>query len=56
MVSKGLIAVWGVLDFLMLAAGGATIALSVLFKAPNPIRNLVLTDFDLTCACLILAF
>jgi hypothetical protein len=53
MVSKRLLAVWGVLDFLMLATGGAAIAISVLFKASNPIRNLILTDFDLNCACLI---
>jgi hypothetical protein len=48
MVSKRLMAVWGVLDFLMLAAGGAAIALSVIFRGSNPIRNLILTDFDLT--------
>jgi len=39
--------VWGVLDFLMLAAGGALIAFSILFKAPDAIRNLVLTSSDL---------
>ncbi|CAG7854004.1 SubName: Full=Related to tetraspanin Pls1 family-Laccaria bicolor {ECO:0000313/EMBL:CCA73271.1} [Serendipita indica DSM 11827] len=47
MPSKTLLAVWGVIDFLLLAAGGMTIAISVLFKAPDPIRNIALTDFDL---------
>jgi len=39
--------VWGVLDFLLLAAGGALIAFSILLKAPDAIRNLVLTPADL---------
>jgi len=34
----------------MLAAGGATIALSIVFKAPNAVRALILTDFDLNFA------
>lgn len=45
-------AVWGILDFLMLAAGGGMIAFAVLLKAPDAIRSLVLTDFDLNCAYL----
>jgi len=40
-------AVWGILDFLMLAAGGGMIAFSIILKAPDAIRALVLTDFDL---------
>lgn len=40
-------AVWGLLDFLMLAAGGGMIALAVILRAPDAIRALVLTDFDL---------
>lgn len=51
MVSRKLMAVWGVLDFLLLATGGASIAFAILFKAPNPVRNLVLSDFDLNRAC-----
>lgn len=50
MVSKRLMAVWGVLDFLMLAAGGATIAFSLVLKSPNPVRDLALTGFDHTFA------
>ena len=50
MPSKTLLAVWGAFDFLLLAAGGMTIAISILFKSPDPIRSLVLTDFDLNCA------
>lgn len=42
--------VWGVLDFLMLAAGGALIAFSVVFRAPDAIRNLVLNPPDLNFA------
>ncbi|KIM31717.1 hypothetical protein M408DRAFT_327171, partial [Serendipita vermifera MAFF 305830] len=47
MPSKQLMAVWGLLDFLMLAAGGGMIALAVILRAPDAIRALVLTDFDL---------
>jgi len=39
--------VWGVLDFLMLAAGGVLIAFSIVFKAPDAVRNLILTPSDL---------
>lgn len=50
MPSKSLMLVWGVLDFLMLAAGGALIAFSVVFRAPDAIRNLVLNPPDLDFA------
>lgn len=49
MQSKGVILVWGVLDFLLLAAGGSLIAFSIVFKAPDAIRNLVLNSSDLNC-------
>lgn len=49
MPSKQLMAVWGLLDFLMLAAGGGLIALSILLKAPDALRGFILTDFDLNC-------
>jgi hypothetical protein len=40
-------AVWSLLDFLLLAAGGMIIAFSIILRAPDALRNLVLTDFDL---------
>ena len=48
MVSKGLMIVWGALDFFLLVAGGLAIAFSILWRAPDLIRNLVMTDPDLT--------
>jgi hypothetical protein len=48
MVSIVLMAIWGALDFFLLAAGGVTIAFSILWKAPDVFRNLVLTEMDLT--------
>lgn len=47
MPSKQLMAVWGLLDFLLLGAGGGIIAFSILLRAPDALRNLILTDFDL---------
>jgi len=43
-----LMALWGTFDFFLLAAGGVMIAFSILWKAPDIFRNLVLTDMDLT--------
>jgi len=43
-----LMAFWGTFDFFLLAAGGVMIAFSILWKAPDVFRNLVLTDMDLT--------
>jgi len=43
-----LMALWGALDFLLLAAGGVMIAFSILWKAPDAFKNLVLTEMDLT--------
>lgn len=48
MPSKQLMTVWAVLDFLLLLASVALISFSIVFKGPNIIRNLVLTDSDLT--------
>jgi hypothetical protein len=48
MVSMVLMAVWGGLDFFLLAAGGVMIAFSTLWKAPDVFRSLVLTEMDLT--------
>lgn len=43
-------ALWGTFDFCLLAAGGVMIAFSILWKAPDVFRNLVLTEMDLTGA------
>jgi len=48
MVSMVLMALWGTFDFFLLAAGGVMIAFSILWKAPDVFRNLVLTNMDLT--------
>jgi len=40
--------VWGVLDILLLAAGVASIVLSIVWKAPNVLMNMVLSEVDLT--------
>lgn len=50
MVSMVLMTLWGVLDFFLLASGGVMIAFSILWKAPDVFRNLVLTEMDLTGA------
>ena len=50
MVSMVLMAIWGAFDFFLLAAGGVTIAFSIMWKAPDVFRNLVLTNTDLTSA------
>jgi len=43
-----LMTLWGTLDFFLLASGGVMIAFSILWKAPDVFRNLVLTEMDLT--------
>jgi hypothetical protein len=48
MVSKKLMGVWAVLDFLLLAAGAVALSLSLVWRADNPIMNLVLTPGYLT--------
>lgn len=50
MVSMVLMTLWGALDFFLLAAGGVMIAFSILWKAPDVFRNLVMTEMDLTGA------
>lgn len=50
MVSMMLMTLWGALDFFLLAAGGVMIAFSILWKAPDVFRNLVMTEMDLTGA------
>ncbi|KAF8163062.1 tetraspanin Pls1 family [Crassisporium funariophilum] len=48
MVSKKLIGVWVVLDILLLAAGAVALALSLVWRAPNVLMNMVLSAADLT--------
>lgn len=48
MVSRTLMGFWAGLDFLLLAAGAVTIALSIAWRAENTLMNLVLTDNYLT--------
>jgi hypothetical protein len=48
MVPMVLMALWGAFDFFLLAAGGVMIAFSILWKAPDVFRNLILTEMDLT--------
>lgn len=48
MPSKTLYGVWAFLDFLLLAAGGISIALSVIWRAPDVLRGMVISDLDLT--------
>lgn len=43
MVSRKLMGVWAVLDFLLLAAGAVAVALSIAWRAKNTLLNLVLT-------------
>ncbi|KAF7295159.1 hypothetical protein MIND_01054600 [Mycena indigotica] len=48
MVSKGLMGFWALLDFLLLAAGGMSIALSIVWRKPDILMNLALNDEFLT--------
>jgi hypothetical protein len=50
MVSKVLMAVWAALDVLLLAAGVVALALSIVWRAPNILMNMVLSSADLTGA------
>jgi len=40
--------VWAVLDFLLLAAGGIALSLSMVWRAKNTLMNMVLSSADLT--------
>jgi len=48
MVSRKLMGVWAFLDFLLLAAGGVLIALSIVWKAPDLMMNMVFKPEFLT--------
>jgi hypothetical protein len=48
MPSKQLMGVWAFLDFCLLAAGGLSIAMSIIWRAPDLLRDLIVSDMDLT--------
>lgn len=48
MVSKKLIGIWGFLDVCLLAAGIISLVLSLVWRAPNLLMNMVLSKADLT--------
>ncbi|KAL0947318.1 hypothetical protein HGRIS_013437 [Hohenbuehelia grisea] len=48
MVSRKLMGAWAFFDFCMLASGVVTIALSVVWRRPDVMLNMVLTNADLT--------
>jgi len=48
MVSKGLMGAWAFIDFLLLAAGGMSIALSIIWRAPNLLMNMAISSEFLT--------
>lgn len=50
MVSKTLMGVWAGLDFLLLASGAFALAMSIVWRAPNLLLNMVLSPGDLTGA------
>lgn len=53
MVSRTLMGIWAALDFFLLASGAITIALSVVWRAPNALMNMVLSDADLTAGMIL---
>ena len=42
-----LLGVWAAFDFLLLAAGALSISLSIIWKIPNVLMNMVLSPSDL---------
>jgi hypothetical protein len=48
MVSRKLMGIWAFLDFSLLVAGATTLALSIVWRAPNVLKNMVYSDADLT--------
>ena len=54
MVPKALMGVWVVLDVLLLAACVLTLALSVVWRVPNILINMVLSSADLNGTILFL--
>ena len=50
MVSKKLMGVWAFLDVALLAGGAFALAMSLIWRAPDMLRHLVLSDSDLNGA------
>ncbi|KAF7359393.1 hypothetical protein MSAN_01281900 [Mycena sanguinolenta] len=48
MVSKGLMASWAFIDFLLLGASGMSIALSIIWRAPSILMNMAISSEFLT--------
>jgi hypothetical protein len=48
MVSKRLMGVWAFFDLTLLAAGVVSLALSIVWRRPNLLMNMVLSGADLT--------
>lgn len=48
MVSRKLMGAWAAFDFLLLVAGTVVLSLSLIWKAENPLLNLVITPGFLT--------
>jgi len=48
MPSKQLMTVWTVLDLCLLAAGAISLAFSIVWRSPDLLRDLVISDMDLT--------
>lgn len=48
MVSKKLLGFWAIMDILLLAAGGLAVAMSIVWRAPDLLRNMVFTPSYLT--------
>jgi len=53
MVSKRLMGVWAFFDVCLLAAGAVTVALSIVWRAPDVLRNMVISDSDLTAGMIL---
>ncbi|PPQ90131.1 hypothetical protein CVT25_012300 [Psilocybe cyanescens] len=53
MVSRTLMGVWVALDFLLLVAGALSVALSIVWRAPNILMNMVLSSADLTAGTIL---
>lgn len=45
--------IWVALDFFLLAAGGISVALSIVWRAPNILMNMVLSEADLTAGLIL---
>lgn len=53
MVSRGLMASWAALDIMLLAAGVISLVLSIVWRAPNVLMNMVLSNADLTAGTIL---